>query len=276
MEVLVAPKAGFCFGVRRAVEMAAKTAAAAGGPVYTLGPLIHNPAVVRDLAARGVGVVDRPADALGGTLVIRSHGAPPAVLAEARRLGLEVVDATCPFVRRAQRLAEQLARAGYQVVLVGDPDHPEIGAVAAAAGGAMVVRDAPEVHRSRLRPRVGLLCQTTLAAEVLSRVVAAVAPVCRELLVYNTICTATAQRQRAALALAEEVGAMVVVGGRESANTRHLAELCRRIVPTYQIEEAEELRPEWFAGCARVGLTAGASTPADQIETVRRRLEEMW
>ena len=106
-------------------------------------------------------------------------------------------------------------------------------------------------------------------------VVAVVAPLCRELLVYNTICTATAQRQKAALALAKEVEAMVVVGGRESANTRHLAELCRRVVPTYQVEGPEELRPEWLAGRARIGLTAGASTPAEQIEAVKRRLEEM-
>ena len=275
MEVIVAPRAGFCFGVRRAVEMAASTAASADRPVYTLGPLIHNPVVVRSLAARGVQVVGRPEEAQGGVLVIRSHGVPPGVLAEARRLGIEVVDATCPFVRRAQELAARLARAGYQVVLVGDPFHPEVEAVAAAAGGALVVREAGEIDRTRLRPRIGLLCQTTLAVEVLAGVVAGLAPLCRELLVHNTICTATAQRQKAALALAQEVEAMVVVGGRESANTRHLAELCRRVVPTYQVEGPEELRPEWVAGRARIGLTAGASTPAEQIEAVKRRLEEM-
>ncbi|NLG83406.1 MAG: 4-hydroxy-3-methylbut-2-enyl diphosphate reductase [Firmicutes bacterium] len=275
MEVIVAPRAGFCFGVKRAVEMATAIAARADRPVYTFGPLIHNPVVVRSLAVQGVGVVERPEEARGGTLIIRSHGVPPGFVAEARRLGVAVVDASCPFVRRAQELAARLARDGYQVVLVGDPSHPEVKAVAAAAGGALVVREAAEVDPRRLRSRVGLLCQTTLAAEVLAEVVAVVAPRCRELLVHNTICTATAQRQKAALALAREVEAMVVVGGHASANTRHLAELCRRIVPTYQVEGPEELRPEWVAGCARIGLTAGASTPAEQIEAVKRRLEEM-
>lgn len=275
MEILLAPKAGFCFGVKRAVELAEKTVATATGPVYTLGPLIHNPAVVSALAARGAKAVGSPAEADRGTLIIRSHGAPPDAIAEAERLGLAVVDATCPFVRKAQRLAQRLAAAGYQVIVVGDPGHPEIKAVVAAAGHAQVITDAGDLDPGTLRKRVGLICQTTLAAEPLARVAAILAPICRELVVHNTICTATHERQQGALDLARRVDAMVVAGGRESANTAHLVEICRGIVPTYHVEGADELQPGWFAGCRRVGVTAGASTPAEQIDAVRRRLEQM-
>lgn len=271
----MAPKAGFCFGVRRAVELTERTVSAATGPVATLGPLIHNPAVVASLASRGVRVVDSPAEAEAGTLIIRSHGAPPAVIAEAEARGLTVIDATCPFVRKAQRLARRLADAGYQVVVLGDPGHPEIKAVAAAAGDALVIPAAGAIDLGALRKRVGLVCQTTLAPEPLARAAALLAPACRELVVHNTICTATFERQQGALALAQQVEAMVVVGGRESANTAHLAELCRAVVPTRQVEHPGELDPQWFAGCRLVGITAGASTPVEQIEAVRRRLAEM-
>ena len=275
MEVLVAPKAGFCFGVKRAVKLAEKTVATATGPVFTLGQLIHNPEVVGCLAARGVRIVGHPSAAAAGTLIIRSHGVPPGMLSEARRLGLTVVDATCPFVRKAQELAAHLAGSGYQVLVAGDPAHPEIEAVVAAAGKALVVRDADDIEPARLRRRVGLICQTTLAPGPLARVAAAIAPLCRELVVHNTICTATYDRQRAALELAGQVDVMVVVGGRDSANTAHLAEICRELVPTHHVERAGELDPDWFTGCGRVGITAGASTPAEQIQMVQERLQEM-
>lgn len=275
MRVTLAPGAGFCFGVRRAVELAEKTVARAAGPVATLGPLIHNPTVVQSLAKRGVRAVRTPEEAAGGTLIIRSHGAPPEVFAAAARLGLTVVDATCPFVRKAQRLARRLAEGGYQVVIVGDPEHPEIQAVAAGAGPALVAADAADLPASDLRPRVGVVCQTTMAPEPLARVAGALAPRCRELVVHNTICTATFDRQRAAAELAKKVEVMVVVGGRESANTARLAGICREIVPTYQIEGPEDLDPGWFRGVGEVGLAAGASTPVEQIEATRKYLQEL-
>ena len=272
MEVFVAPRAGFCFGVKRALEITEKTLASASGPVATLGPLIHNPSVVKDLAERGVRVVDRPEQAGEGTLIIRSHGVPPAEIAEARKLNLTVVDATCPFVRKAQRLAERLAGNGYQVVVIGDPNHPEIKSVVAAAGRALVVAGASELRTENLRKKVGLICQTTLPPETLAEIAALVAPVCKELAVHNTICTATYDRQRAAVELARKVDAMVVVGGFTSANTAHLAEVCRQIVPTYQVENCSDLDPAWFSDCRRVGITAGASTPAEQIGAIEKRL----
>lgn len=275
MEVLTAGKAGFCFGVKRAVEIAIRTAEQADGPVYTLGPLIHNPAVVESLKQRGVKPIENLSGLGDGTLIVRSHGAPPETIAAARARGLRVVDATCPCVSRAQRLAERLRADGYQVVVVGDPSHPEIKGVAAAAGEALVVADLPDLAGVKLEGKVGLVCQTTLTMETLARVAGAVAAACRETIVHNTICTATHERQQAAMELAGRVEAMVVVGGRQSTNTAHLAELCRRMVRTYQVERAAELDPAWFEGCARVGLTAGASTPAEQIEAVRRRLEDM-
>lgn len=276
MRVEVARYAGVCYGVERALKLAVQ-AAEEGVPVRTLGPLIHNPQAVESLKERGVEVAACLEDADDGILVIRSHGVDPAIIAAAREKGLHVVDATCPHVSKAHEAAEELRRDGYLVVIVGEADHPEVEGILAHAGGdALVVQSAEELPERLPSTRVGVVVQTTQSVSRLQEVVSALLPRARDVRVFNTICSATGKRQASARELAESVDVMVVVGGRESGNTRRLAELSHAVNPrTYHVETAEELRPEWFAGAEVVGVTAGASTPDEQMAGVVRAIESM-
>ena len=276
-QIVVADQAGACYGVERALEMV-RNCMGRGTDVYTLGPLIHNPSVVEELESHGVTVVES-CDAVpaGDILVIRSHGVAPEVVAHAVELGLDVVDATCPFVKKAQDRAADLASQGYQVVVVGEEGHPEVVGIHARSGADALVAGCPEdLEGADLARKVGVVVQTTQSASRLAQVVAAIAPRVRELRVMNTICSATEQRQAAAARLAEDADAMVVVGGRNSGNTRRLAEICSAIQPrTHHIESCDELVGEWFDGCGLVGVTAGASTPASQIDAVVAALQRL-
>jgi 4-hydroxy-3-methylbut-2-enyl diphosphate reductase len=267
--IVVARFAGYCYGVQRALRLALEASENADETIATLGPIIHNPAVVEDLARRGVCAVDSPEDVAGGTVLVRTHGVPPEVVDAARARGLRVIDATCPFVTVAQRKAAALAQAGYVVVILGERDHPEVAGITACAGKeALVIEEAGELDPGEVADRrVGIVVQTTQTYAALSALAAAIAPLARETLVYNTICEATEQRQEAAREMARQVDCVLVVGGRNSANTRRLASLCREIQPrTQHLERASELAPEWVAGCRTVGVTAGASTPEEEIE----------
>jgi 4-hydroxy-3-methylbut-2-enyl diphosphate reductase len=276
VKVRVAKYAGICYGVERALKMAAE-AAEAGTAVRTLGPLIHNPQAVESLRARGIEVAGRLDEVDAGTLVIRTHGVDPAIIAAAREKGLEVVDATCPFVSTAHQVAERLKADGYTVVIVGEADHPEVEGILAHAGGdALVVEEVDDLPAKLPSRRVGVVVQTTQSLSRLEAVVEALLPRVSELKVHNTICSATGQRQHAADVLARTVDVMVVVGGHNSGNTNRLAEICRAVNPrTYHVETAEELVAEWFAGAATVGVTAGASTPDEQIQGVIAAIEAM-
>jgi 4-hydroxy-3-methylbut-2-enyl diphosphate reductase len=274
--VELAEESGFCFGVRRALELARQTAASHGA-AYSLGPLIHNPQEVEQLARSGVQVVQSLAEVpAGGTLIIRSHGAPPEVMEQAVKAGLTVVDATCPLVMRAQERARELAQAGYKVVVAGEPQHPEVQAIVAHAPGAVVLEDGSDLGVLGTARRIGVVAQTTQSPQAYRRLIGRLLELePAELRVYNTICTATLGRQKAALALARRVDVVVVVGGKNSANTRRLAELCLAVgVPTYHIETAAELDDEWFRGADVVGVTAGASTPDWVVREVVEALEK--
>jgi 4-hydroxy-3-methylbut-2-enyl diphosphate reductase len=277
LEVRISESAGFCPGVERALQLTLDAAMEAPKPVATLGPLIHNPSVVADLGAKGVGVITEPQEAVGGTIILRSHGVPKTIKDELAASGLNVVDATCPFVTSAQEKAARLKEEGYTVIILGDRDHPEVLALRSYAGErSLVVESSADLPRKLPGARIGVVVQTTQSEERLSELVAALAPHARELLVHNTICNATEQRQEAALAMAAEVDIVVVVGGSESGNTRRLAELCRGRQPrTYHVETAAELQGEWFSGAKVVGVTAGASTPSEQIAAVAAVLQAM-
>jgi len=278
VEIVVARYAGYCYGVERALRITEEALEAAEGPVASLGPIIHNPSVVGQLEERGVKVVDGAGEAAAGTLIVRTHGVPPEVIEGARARHLNLVDATCPFVAVAQRKAASLREAGYAVVILGERDHPEVAGLEGFAGeGAVVVEDAAGLPLAQLRgKRVGIVVQTTQTRANLASVAAALAPVARELLVFNTICDATEKRQSAACELAAEVDVVVVVGGRNSANTARLAQLCRAMESrTHHIESAAELEPAWFAGARRIGVTAGASTPDEEIEATVAALQAL-
>ena len=279
MKVVRAAYAGACYGVQRALDLALK-AVEDGGCAYTLGPLIHNPQVVAQLAECGVRAVDSVEDVAGaGTVVIRSHGVTPEVKRSVAACGLPLVDATCPHVARAQRAAADLAEQGRHVVVVGEEGHPEVeGLVACAreAGAPVSVAAGPDDLPETFEGPVGVVVQTTQTREALDAVVAALEERGVQLLVKNTICFATRQRQEAAAALAGEVDAMVVIGGRNSSNTTRLADICAAACPrTHHVESPDEIDPAWLAGCAAVGVTAGASTPEEQIEAVATLLEAL-
>ncbi len=277
MRVSVAPCAGFCFGVKRALKIAFDAAHkhVRNAPIFTLGPIIHNPQVVAKLEQEGLRVVDDLGDLTGGTMIVRSHGLPRKVLEDARRRGIDLVDATCPFVKEAQERAEQLADEGYAVVIVGEEDHPEVLSI---AGGlsfpATVIAGPEELDGLPKETKVGVVCQTTQPLGHLTAVVGRLLERSKEIKVFNTICRATFERQVNALGLARRVDVMLVVGGKNSANTRRLWKLCREAgCDAYHIETAEELKPEWFEGKEEVGITGGASTPQWIVDDVVSAVE---
>jgi 4-hydroxy-3-methylbut-2-enyl diphosphate reductase len=263
MQVKIAKTAGFCWGVRRTVDQVMKVADQRPGPVVTLGPIIHNPQAVARFREKGVATVNAVGDVQDGTtVVVRTHGAVRDEIARAKERGLEIVDGTCPYVKYPQAMARELSREGWHVVIVGDANHAEVkGVVSYAEGPCTVVRPGEPIPAIEAK-KVAVLAQTTCIGSDFSRVVGALALLHREVRAVNTICNDTEERQEDARALAREVDAVVVVGGKNSANTRHLAEICRGLQPrTWHVETEAELEPGWFEGCRVVGISAGASTP---------------
>jgi len=277
MQVKIARTAGFCWGVRRTVDQVMAVADHAKGPVVTLGPIIHNPQAVARMREKGVGTVNAIAEvAEGTTVVVRTHGAVQSELETARARGLEVVDGTCPYVKYPQAMALRLSRDGYHLVIVGDANHAEVkGVVSYAVGPCTVVKPGGPIPDIKDK-RVAVIAQTTCIGADFERVVGALALRHKEVRAVNTICSDTEERQDDARSLATAVDAVVVVGGKNSANTRHLAEICREIQPrTWHVETSDELRAEWFEGCQEVGLSAGASTPDWVVESVADWLRQL-
>lgn len=267
MDVKLATKLGFCFGVERAIERAQRVAESAGrgtGRIFSLGELIHNREVVEHLAEKGLRVLESPDQAgPGDTVVVRSHGVPPETIELLRDRGANVVDATCVLVKKAQELVRELAGEGYRVVVIGDENHPEVQGVLGYAEDVTCV-DTPE-QLDRLPPsgRLGIICQTTHSPEHFGQMVGLIAARgYAELRVINTLCAETRHRQHAAIELARQVEVMFVLGGRQSANTRELARLCEACgVTTYHLETWADFTPDMVEGKSVAGVTAGASTP---------------
>lgn len=286
MEIHVARPAGTCYGVERALKLAREAARnAKGAPVASLGELIHNPQAVDTLRLIGVDVVtsldELPSTSEGveSTLIIRSHGVAPSVIEDAQKRGAQVVDATCPHVARVQEAAERLAEEGFTVLIVGEPEHPEVFGIHARAGEKSYVvtgaADLPSLEDLRAE-RVGVVIQTTQTADALNEVVEKLRDEVAELRVVNTICSATTRRQQAAETLAHQVDLMLIVGGHNSGNTRRLYEISKEVCPrSYHIETASEIEGSWFDAVSKIGITAGASTPEDQIKSVVGRIDEI-
>lgn len=277
LEVITAEEAGFCFGVERAIEMVLEAAGENENlEVYTLGPLIHNPQVVEKLEEKNVKVASSLAEIDSGIVIIRSHGVAPEVIAEAREKNLKIIDATCPFVKNAQKYAKQLVDEGYQTFIYGDEDHPEVqGIYGASDRKAIIIRDRDDLKSVELKSRIGFVAQTTKSPESFREIINLVATKVKELKVFNTICNTTDVRQSSAKKLAEDVDIMFVIGGHNSANTTRLAEICAATnTPTYHIETAAEIKKEWLSGKNKVGITAGASTPDWLIREVVQLMNE--
>ena len=277
IDIEVARFAGVCYGVERALGMAEKAADEARKPVNTLGPLIHNPLVVNDLERIGVGTASNVSEVEEGTLIIRAHGVVPSVVEDARVRGLDVLDATCPYVKKVHNAAERLVREGYQLIVVGESGHPEVEGIMGHAGDdAHVVSVPGDLDAIDLSRKVGVVVQTTQTPGALADVVAELSKRTMDLRVINTICSATQERQDSAAELARRVDAMIVVGGKNSGNTRRLAEICTAACPkTHHIEDASEIEAAWFDGVSHIGVTAGASTPASHIERALVRMRSL-
>jgi 4-hydroxy-3-methylbut-2-enyl diphosphate reductase len=276
MKVILARQAGFCFGVKRATQIAFE-AAGNNKKTYTLGPIIHSPQVVGKLEELGIRALDSLAGLDSGTIIIRSHGVELKDIKEAEQKNLDIIDATCPFVKKAQDHVKSLTESGYGVVVIGDLDHPEVQGIVSYGGEKVfVVASGDDVKKLPKMTKIGVVAQTTQSFENLKNVVNECLLRGGEIRVYNTICDATAVRQDEAKELAGTVDCMLVVGGFNSANTRRLLEVCVEIQPcTHHIETAAEIDLSWFNAAERVGVTAGASTPKWIIDEVMNKIEQL-
>ena len=278
MEIKIAEYCGFCYGVKRAVEMAEKAAADRVNGA-TLGPLIHNPQFIAELEAKGIACKDDLDQFTAGeTVIFRSHGVGPEVYEKAEAKQLNIIDATCPNVRMAQKKAFQAAQDGYLPIIVGEKNHPEVKSIKKWAGeNAIVVEYLKDISEVPQKDKYAVIIQTTFELQKFEEILAALQKEREgEYRVERTICLATSQRQNAAMKLAGEVDAFIVIGGRNSANTRHLYELVASKCPkAYHIETAAELEQEMFRDCIKIGITAGASTPDRLIKEAIVAMENM-
>lgn len=282
MRILRAKEMGFCFGVRRAVDMM-EEAVRERGEMVSLGSVVHNPQVVEKLRSEGLAVITDVTQARDKPVAITAHGVGPTVIRDLGAIGVEIVDTTCPIVTRSQQWAKKLADEGYGLVVFGDPNHKEVrGVLGWATGKVMVVQPKDEIGDlpADFPSRIGVLSQTTETEQRFSSFVKRLLETnmerISELRVINTLCHATTSQQAATIELTGEVDLMIVVGGHESANTRHLADVSRdEGVETFHIERADEIEAAWLRGHEVVGVTAGASTPDSAVDEVVARLEAL-
>ncbi|MBQ9478555.1 MAG: 4-hydroxy-3-methylbut-2-enyl diphosphate reductase [Selenomonadaceae bacterium] len=271
MQVILAEHLGFCYGVKRAIKIAREHA---DGKSCTLGPIIHNPQMVERLKSEGVGAVDNLSDLKEGTIIIRSHGVGPEIYRQAQERGLNLVDATCPHVKKAQHSAKKLVEEDRTVVIVGERNHPEVRSIFDWSDQkAIIIETVEEADRLPECKKLGIVSQTTFSGERFNKIVARLLDKSRDIKILRTICNATDQRQSAAIALAKNVELMIVIGGRNSANTTRLAQLCEKRCKTFHIETAAELQSEWLREVKKIGITAGASTPDWIIREVQRKCQ---
>lgn len=274
MDIVVAKSAGFCFGVKRAVD----ALYAVDKQTVTLGPIIHNQQVVDDLARRGVRAIEQVADTPpGAQLAIRTHGVPEAVMAQAAQRGIPYVDLTCPFVKKIHTIVQQKSVEGYTIVIVGDKTHPEVQGICGWCKNSVIALDISDL-RGKIKDseKVCLVSQTTMDKQTFEKIEKFLKNHCQTVVVFDTICNATAIRQAEAMELAAQSDCMIVIGGRHSANTAKLADICRRqCACVYTIECFEELPQNINMSGGTLGITAGASTPPWIIKEVVEKMEEM-
>lgn len=275
MEVCVAKTAGFCFGVKRAVDKVYEQVEKGQGPIYTYGPIIHNEAVVADLERRGVQVLETEDDIrrlTEGTVIIRSHGVSRHICDLIESQGLKLVDATCPFVKKIHRVVEERSAQGYTVIIVGSDSHPEVEGIKGwSLGRTIVLKDEAEAAALQLEEgeQICVVSQTTFNYKKFQDIVEIIEKRGYNSIIVNTICNATHERQTEARELASRMDSMIVIGGKNSSNTQKLYEICRSVCAnTYYIQTFEDLQSQNFQSGDSVGITAGASTPNTIIEEV--------
>jgi len=277
MRIQKADKLGLCFGVGRAIKLL-KEAVSKHGEIETLGPVAHNRLLVQKLGDLGVSPVGHIEQARGKILAITTHGTSPEVLSEIKARHVRIMDTTCPIVRKAQKAAKELAQAGFDVIIFGDSEHSEVKALLGWAGdkgvAAVSIRQIRRTVKSS--SRLGIISQTTQTRSAFFRFVrqlmGSAGPGIEETRIINTLCKVVQGQQEAAAKLARESQLMIVIGGSNSANTRHLVEICSPLAETHAVETADEVRASWLAGKNQVGITAGASTPDEAVAALVARL----
>ena len=281
MKVRVAETAGFCFGVKRAVDKVYEQAEKAEGFIYTYGPIIHNEEVVKDLTARGVKVIGSKEEVDGlesGTVLIRSHGVSREIQERIEARGLNLVDATCPFVKKIHKIVERESRKGAGIVIIGDAMHPEVEGIRGWCQGDVTVLQTEEEARNFTADSTKKLClvsQTTFNYNKFHNLVEIISEKGYDIIVLNTICNATEERQTEARRIARESDGMIVIGGRHSSNTRKLFEICKNECEnTYYIQTLDDLDVRQLHSMSCVGITAGASTPNNLIEEVLKECQK--
>lgn len=281
MKLTIAKSAGYCFGVKRAVNMVYQEAEEAKVPVYTYGPIIHNEEVVRDLKQRGVHVVRELKELENlpkGKIIIRSHGISRREHEAMKACGFEVLDATCPFVLKIHRLVEKYSKEGYRIVIAGNEHHPEVEGILGWVEGqpAYTVTSQEDIEKLPLKEgeKVCLVAQTTFNYNKFQDLVEKISKTYYDILVLNTICNATQERQVEAMRIASQVDVMLVIGGKHSSNTQKLYDICRKECKnTYYIQTLGDFNPECISSVRSVGITAGASTPNNIIEEVHTKCQ---
>jgi 4-hydroxy-3-methylbut-2-enyl diphosphate reductase len=271
--VRLAKNSGFCFGVKRAINLA-MDASKNHDKIVTLGSIIHNPQMVNKLKKAGISSVNDIKEIKDQATIIRSHGIPKETYEYLSKLGIDIIDATCPYVSKTQKYAMELSEAGYPIVIMGDDQHPEVIALKSyIKTTAIVIKNADELKYEKFK-KVALLSQTTKNIEDFKKIMLKLLEMSEEIRVINTICNATDVRQKSTFELAKESDIMIVVGGKNSSNTKMLAKISGKIIETFHIEEASELKKEWFTNKRRIGITAGASTPDWIIVEVYNKIIE--
>ncbi|MFH0731944.1 MAG: 4-hydroxy-3-methylbut-2-enyl diphosphate reductase [Candidatus Omnitrophota bacterium] len=268
---------GFCFGVRRAINIAQK-ALNNGSNIYSLGPIIHNPLVVKELSDKGLKVISEVKDAGKGKILIRTHGIAPSVRQKIKQSKKAMIDATCPYVERLHNIVNNLKKEGFYIIIAGEKNHPEVVALSEAAGAnKLIAIDEKQIKRLTLKnKKVGLLAQTTLAQPLFKKIISAVIdkePV--ELRIFNTICADVLKRQSEAARLSAGTDIMLIIGGKISANTKRLAQICKSEgAKTFHVETDQEIKKSWFRNCESAGIISGSSTPSWIVDKVINKIQK--
>lgn len=272
----MAKSAGFCWGVKRAVEMAINSLKSRR-KVYCLGELIHNRLEIERLKTLGMKFVETIEEIpFNSTVLIRSHGVSPIIMEKLKEKNLNIIDATCPFVKDVHEKVLKLEKEGYPILILGNPKHPEVKGIAGHVKRPLIIHSLEELEKLPPLKKIGIVCQTTLNVNFLKKAVSNLLLKAKDIKIYNTICNATQIRQKEAKELARQVDVMIVIGGKNSSNTTKLYQISKEINPnSYHVESEEEIKKDWFKTARKVGITAGASTPQWVIETIIKHILDL-
>lgn len=278
MEIIIAQNSGLCYGVKRALRMAKRTRIQKRGEVSTVGDLIHNPQVIANLEEQGIRSIDDLNRIRRGTVIIRSHGVSPEIYRRLEKKKLELVDATCPIVKRIQKLVAKLAKKEEEIIIVGNEKHPEIkGLIGYSDGKGMILENEKQVKNLTFKKKRAVLAQSTQDLFLFKKIAAALIEKTEQLKVFNTICDSTQTRQKSTSKLASSVDTLFIVGGRNSSNTYKLYEISKRILPnTFFIENAEQITPRMLEGAKKIGLSGGASTPPEALQEAVEKIRKSF